>query len=976
MYMLNIIREIKIKNANIAPEYDNKTKLLNLIDENVWKEVIDICGSPNYDIGELLEYPKFAETVRHAIEADSDVENIYDYIDEESLKKWVENDEGFMRQLNKAYSDYIEYKVTQARFDQKILKMWDEEHMYDYGVHIWDDQPANWDYWMERWVATVGVDIYDIYDDMDGSMNQYMVDAVSKTSLDEIKIRSANNFQLNFPKDENWYIKINANNYEQILDTLRNEGFEFADGFNYVKNAVGNHIERYSMILFYNLKTIDFNYISYEPILNINNYTEINNPLNEIKIRNANVPFSFPKNKNWYVEVNINNVDTIFNALDNGDFNWFIDKQHNYRRVLQYIDNGKVALLFYDKDTNEIAWGYHGMKDDFINDGYEEIKHFLNEIKIRSINKPSIYPKDEKWYTIVGKTDYKQVLNALENEGFLFVNGLYSQVENYANNGDWLILAYNLKAVDWHFDGVEWYFDENHYLEINNPLNEIKIRNINKPQLHLFKDKNWFIKINKDNYKQILNEIKIQGFDVEEITSSIYAMKNQIDLYQDIIYAYTHSVGNVDWHIYTPEADWESDYEEIQNVLNEIKIRNVNKPTMHFPKNRNWYIIVNKDNYEQILDTLENDGFKIVYGVKEDIHFRLINQLTRKNVLIVYETTLKFVDVLYSTFEQSLIDLGYEKIENNLNEIKIRNINAPQIYFPKDKRWFIKVNSSNLDQTSKMIDSQGFKFQDVVNGFSDHYTDDYDYINHLLDQGQEIIYVYYNDGYAVDFHIYNKFEHNNDDLERGIMEIPNTLNEIKIRNANIPSQYPKDKDWYVEVNKDNYTKVINDLKEQGFRFALGYNHIYGTLEIAFSEHAILDEDKMYIAFNTTTNNIDYYWGFESDKLENTDGIQVINEIKIRNVNIDPYSDPKQQRKMVYYALVDKDDYLEGLTDFEGYGQLFSVLKFDYDYFLDNDEHNYTDEESLKVLSRAFENLRSYVEKNGGHMNTLYNKINS
>ena len=79
--------------------------------------------------------------------------------------------------------------------------------------------------------------------------------------------------------------------------------------------------------------------------------------------------------------------------------------------------------------------------------------------------------------------------------------------------------------------------------------------------------------------------------------------------------------------------------------------------------------------------------------------------------------------------------------------------------------------------------------------------------------------------------------------------------------------------------------------------------------------------------------------------------------------------------MVYYALVDKDDYLENLTDFEGYGQLFSVLKFDYDYFLDNN-NNYADEKSLKALSRAFENLRSYVEKNGGHMNTLYNKINS
>jgi len=166
---------------------------------------------------------------------------------------------------------------------------------------------------------------------------------------------------------------------------------------------------------------------------------------------------------------------------------------------------------------------------------------------------------------------------------------------------------------------------------------------------------------------------------------------------------------------------------------------------------------------------------------------------------------------------------------------------------------------------------------------------------------------------------------------------------------------------------------MNDLWNQGFRFAIGYNHIYGTLKNAFSE--IIDEDKMYIAFNAIANHIDYYWSFDSVNLNDTYKIQVINEIKIKNANIDPYSDPKQQRKMVMGAMMDKHNYIEHLTDFETYNELFYRLAPLYQYFLDNND-NYTDEESLKALSRDFENLPSYVEKNGGHMNTLYNKSNS
>jgi len=678
--MLNIIKEIKIRNANIAPEYDSKQQLLNLIDENVWKEVIDICGSPNYDIGELLEYPKFAETVRHAIEADRDIENIYDYIDEESLKKWVENDESFMRQLNKAYSDYIEHKVTQARFDQKILKMWDEEHMYDYGVHIWNDQPANWDYWMERWVATIEADIYDIYDDMDGGMNQYMVDAVSGTSLDEIKIRN--------------------------------------------------------------------------------------------------------------------------------------------------------------------------------------------------VNKPSTYPKDKKWYTIVGKTDYEQVLNTLENEGFLFVNGLHSNVENYTSKGDWLILACNSKVVDWSILGLSRYFNENDYIEINNSINEIKIRNINAPQIHFPKDKRWFIKVNKNNLDQTSKMIDSQGFEFQDVVNGFS------DHYTD-------------------------DYDYINHLL---------------------------DQGQEIIYAYYNDGHAVDFRI-------------------------------YNKFEHNNDDLerGIMEIPNTLNEIRINNVNNPQLVFPKDENWFIKVDSSNYKQILEIIKKQGFNIEPLQRGNS---------LEYFIDRDEDvIIFTYYVLFGFVEWNIWTR----GGGWDEELTEIPNTLNEIKIRNANVPAQYPKDKDWYVEVNKDNYDKLMNDLKEQGFKFALGYNYIYGTLKNVFSE--TIDEDKMYVAFNTTTNDIDYNWGFEVMNLNDTDKIQVINEIKIKNANIDPYSDPKQQRKMVYYALIDGDAYLESLTDFNTYNTLYYSLAPLYKYFLDNN-NDYTDEESLKKLSTAFENLRSYVEKNGGHMNTLYNKINS
>lgn len=137
------------------------------------------------------------------------------------------------------------------------------------------------------------------------------------------------------------------------------------------------------------------------------------------------------------------------------------------------------------------------------------------------------------------------------------------------------------------------------------------------------------------------------------------------------------------------------------------------------------------------------------------------------------------------------------------------------------------------------------------------------------------------------------------------MKLINILKEIKIRNVNKPSQYPKDKDWYVEVNRRNYDKVMNDLRNQGFRFTIDYYYIYETLTISFGTPS---NNIMYISFSTITNEIDCDWESQLDNLESwANKIQVINEIKIRNANVDLQTVARNQAKELADSIDEPED---------------------------------------------------------------------
>ena len=133
--------------------------------------------------------------------------------------------------------------------------------------------------------------------------------------------------------------------------------------------------------------------------------------------------------------------------------------------------------------------------------------NILKEIRIINVNKPTIYPKDKKWYTTINKDNYKHILDALANDKFAFVpDNLRSKMgdQSFELEDEWL-LVYDLESV-----GIEYIYDEEEfedkYEKIENNLNEIKIRNINNFRINSNEDLLDFL---NQNIKEFIKHEKI-----------------------------------------------------------------------------------------------------------------------------------------------------------------------------------------------------------------------------------------------------------------------------------------------------------------------------------------------------------------------------------------------------------------------------------------------------------------------------------
>jgi len=133
-------------------------------------------------------------------------------------------------------------------------------------------------------------------------------------------------------------------------------------------------------------------------------------------------------------------------------------------------------------------------------------------------------------------------------------------------------------------------------MKLINILKEIKIRNINK-QPHFPKDEKWYAIINNDDINSFINIAKQLGYDIADLPSVDYGATKLV------WYNPKYDVVNIDnWKSINGNSLKRLNYKKI-DVLNEIKIRNVNKPDL-FPQNEFWYTFITPDNHKQFVQTL------------------------------------------------------------------------------------------------------------------------------------------------------------------------------------------------------------------------------------------------------------------------------------------------------------------------------------------------------------------------------------
>jgi len=419
-----------------------------------------------------------------------------------------------------------------------------------------------------------------------------------------------------------------------------------------------------------------------------------------------------------------------------------------------------------------------------------KLSKILKEIRIKNVNNPqNLFPKDEAWFMQVSSDDYFKTTNELFRQGFKIVDIL----ENGDFVNDSYLLVYDLQVVNWDYDDehVQIEYAYAGYKEIKQPVNEIKIRNVNKSS-HLPNDERWYVEIwASAHVDQVWELLKMNGFTV--------------DADPDEAKRWFETSGNPSYLIHSinrNELTWDTslpfrqDLKQIQ--LNEIKIRNVNNPQLiDLPKDINWYMIVDNDNVDiftkSIKSTPIDDGFY------DDLKSLIINKgscivMYNQHFLTVYANTNQNLDIIDKY-------AAYKNI-TPVNEIKIRNVNKPQLHFPKDKKWIVEVSPNNVDEILDTLENDGFKFfgnrehiyKAVRNGF---FKDEtmllvYSPTSTVIDwAGSSIKHSYKNSGYT---------------------EIQ-TLNEIKIRNINNPNKFPTDQDWYVIIDRDNIDSFLRIAKE-------------------------------------------------------------------------------------------------------------------------------------------------------------------
>jgi len=404
--------------------------------------------------------------------------------------------------------------------------------------------------------------------------------------------------------------------------------------------------------------------------------------LKEIRINNINKLSHFPNDEVWYIKIKPGeDIDRIFETLK---MNGFTVDEHPNEPKRWFEASGNGSYLVHKLNRNELIWVTTlPMWKDF-----KQIQ--LNEIRIKNVNNPqNIFPKDEAWFMQVSSDDYFKTTNELFRQGFKIVDIL----ENGDFVNDSYLLVYDLQVVNWDYDDsyVQIEYAEAGYKEIKQPVNEIKIRNANKP-LHLPDGEYWYVKMETvedvDKTWEYFKNTKFDpGINIAPIRS--YTIHNNSVSY----------LKHIPWENTLRWTTMEPDNGSKQVHLNEIKIRNVNKPQLYFPKDKKWIVEVSPNNIDTIFDTLENNGFTF-WGNKEYI-YKIVRKefLKDKNMLLTYGTN-HMVEWGNSDKKNNYVDAGYVEVQT-LNEIKIRNINNPN-KFPTDQNWYVVIDRDNIEPFLKI----------------------------------------------------------------------------------------------------------------------------------------------------------------------------------------------------------------------------------------------------------------------------------
>ena len=269
----------------------------------------------------------------------------------------------------------------------------------------------------------------------------------------------------------------------------------------------------------------------------------------------------------------------------------------------------------------------------------------LKEIRINNINKPSHFPKDKTWYT---KTDTKE--DAIKLTRYLLDNGYMSHsrpgyIRNLLN-GEFPDPMYNRENYflfhkgGWVMGGKDWFdnwVSNPKYIPFN-VINEIRINNVNKPT-HFPKDETWYTKVStREDVIKLTKYLLDNGYPSHSRPSYIEKILNgEFPTYPyNGDYYFLHHKGA--WIM--SGQDWFDTWVNIPkyipfNIINEIKIRNLNKPTP-FPTNIDWYTEVSKNELDDFYIAMENSNI-ITYREEFPTLQRILNDRGRLYVAYIHE---------------------------------------------------------------------------------------------------------------------------------------------------------------------------------------------------------------------------------------------------------------------------------------------------------------------------------------------------